>query len=192
MRDYFGYTEVDIEALKLQKDKLFYISEDDEKNWASDKQVSGWKTDPNGELSIAVPNRVIQDLITFREQRASFEIFKVGTFITDVAIRDEITKDLENILSTAGSKRIEALNNLMVTIEGSGASRYQIFQALRFLTNESGYKNNPFLLIAFARTTIYKSETPSIGSSQAVLPKLTSPKSSMPSKRRTKAFTTLP
>ena len=43
-------------------------------------------------------------------------------------------------------------------------TKVQIHYALRFLTNESGYKKNPFLLLAFAKTTIYSSDEPSFSS----------------------------
>ena len=41
----------------------------------------------------------------------------------------------------------------MVTVGASNASRTEIFLALRFLTNESGYKNNSFLLLALAASS---------------------------------------
>jgi hypothetical protein len=166
LREYFGYTDADITELRQKSDKLFYVREDKEKDWASAAQVKKWKADLDGKISIPISQRIIDDITAFRDQRASFEIFKVGMFITDSSIKDEFSKDLDIILNKSGDQRISALNNLMVTIEGAGASRNQIYQALRFLTNESGYKNNPFLMIAFARTTIYNSSTTAISSSQ--------------------------
>lgn len=52
----------------------------------------------------------------------------------------------------------------MVVITGSQSSRAEIYKALRFLTNESGYKDNPFLMLAIAATTSAKSETPAFSS----------------------------
>ena len=83
-------------------------------------------------------------------------------FITDTETRQSVTKDLEIIFASTGDKRITALCDLITTIQGSGESHYQIFQALRFLTNESGYKDNPFLLIALARAQIYNGKMPSM------------------------------
>jgi len=164
LRDYFGYTEADIAEFSLQEQIVFRIVQKGETDWANPKQVMKWEVDSGGNLSIPTPNTLIDKLNDFRDQRASFEIFKVVMFITDTEIRQNITEDLEIILSASGDKRTSALNDLMITIADSGASRNQIFRALRFLTNESGYKDNPFLLIALARTIVYKSETPSIGS----------------------------
>lgn len=162
--EHFGFTESDITELDKIKPP-FYIFDDSVKDKpASVDHVRKWQTNANGEVPIPIPNDRVQSLIAFREQRALFEVFKVGTFIVDPAIRTEVTENLEKILTATGDKRIAALNNLMVTIEGSGVSRYEIHRAIRFLTNEAGYKNNPFLLIARARTTIYKSDTLSMGS----------------------------
>jgi len=166
LREYFGYTEEDLVEFKRQQQIIFRISQDGETDWANFKQVMKWEVDSAGNLSIPTPDTLIYQLNNFREQRALFEIFKVGMFITDTEIRQNVTADLEIILSASGDKRIGALNDLMITIADSGTSRIQIFRALRFLTNESGYKDNPFLLIALARTTVYKSETPSIGSEE--------------------------
>jgi len=163
-REFFGYTEADIEEFKRQKQIIFRISQDGETDWADFSQVTKWAVDSEGNLSIPTPDRLIHKLNDFRDQRASFEIFKVGMFISNSEVRKNITDDLEIVLSASGDKRIKGLNDLMITIGGSGASRYEIFRALRFLTNESGYKDNPFLLIALARTTVYRSETPSMGS----------------------------
>ncbi len=44
--------------------------------------------------------------------------------------------------------------------------------ALRFLTNELGYSKNPFLAIAMAATTSYKSDVPSFGSEQVAQSKI--------------------
>ena len=82
-----------------------------------------------------MPQKLIDGLNLIREQRASFEAFKVGMFVSDAAVRKNITDDLADILLlSSGEKRIDALNKLMVTIQGSGESHHQVFQALRFLT----------------------------------------------------------
>lgn len=165
LRDYFAFTEEDIKEFKrLKSDKFFYIHSKGVKEWANKKEVKSW-ADAGGNVSITVPQSSIDEINKFREERASFEIFKVGMFIADADTRKSVVEFLESILSSSGEKRISALNNLMITIAASPLKN-QIFQALRFLSNESGYKNNPFLLIAMARTTVYTSDTPSIGSNE--------------------------
>lgn len=149
--EYFGYTDADITELTQKNDKLFWIREDQDKDWASVAQVRGWKTDLKGGISIPIPQKVIDEIITFREQRALFEAFKVSTFITDPATRKAIKDGLESILLLSGEPRTNALNNLMVTVAGSQSSRVEIYKAFRFLTNESGYKNNPFLPTRLSR-----------------------------------------
>ncbi len=167
LRDLFGYTEAEITDFDVKKPGYFYVSDSTKpKDWASFENVKNWKSNANGEVPISMPQYLIDDINLFREQRALSEILKTGGLITDAEIRNNFMRDLEHIFNSSGQKRIDALNNLMVTIEGAGTSRPQIYQALRFLTNESGYKNNPFLMVAFARTTIYNSFAPSIGSSQ--------------------------
>ncbi len=162
--EHFGFTTTDITEFDKLKPPFFIFDDSDKNKPATVAHVRSWKTNANGEVPISMPDNRIHSLIAFREQRALFEVFKVGMFIADATIRTNFVADLEKILTTSGEKRIAALNTLMMTIESSGASRYEIHQALRFLTNEAGYKNNPFLLIAFSRTTIYKSNTPSMGS----------------------------
>lgn len=167
LKENFGYTDADIVALDMAKPGYFYVSDSrDTKNWATFEHVGSWKINANGEVPISMTQNMITNLTLFREQRANLEIFKVAMFISDPQIRDLFRNDLDAILNNFGQKRIDAFNNLMVTIEGAGNNRSQFYQAFRFLTNESGYKDNPFLLLAFARTTIYQSSTPSMGSTQ--------------------------
>ena len=165
LRDFFGYNEADIKALDEQKKGYFYISDKTTpKEWATAAQVSSWAFNNDRTVQIAMPQKLIDSLTVFRDQRAALEIFKVGMFITDEETRKSVTADLENLFSTAGDKRITALDNLMVIITGSLSSRSEIYKALKFLTVESGYKENPFLMLAIAATTSAKSETPAFSS----------------------------
>lgn len=118
--------------------------------------MRNWKTNAAGEISVPVPQEVVDNIIAFREKRASFQILRAAMMITDVETRKQFTEDAESILNSPSGKRFDAVSDLMTTISGSPASRGQIFYALRFLTNEAGYKNNPFLLIAFASTTAFQ------------------------------------
>lgn len=134
--------------------------------WAEDLQVKSWRAEKDGLIPITLEEPWVISVQNFLKNRAAFEIFKVAMFITDSEIRKSFMDDLENILSASGEKRINALNNLMNTMTGTPSARFQIYKALKILTNESGYKNNPFLMIALAATTSYKSNTPSIGSAE--------------------------
>jgi hypothetical protein len=163
--DFFGYNEADIKTLDEQKKGYFYINDKrTPKEWATGAQVSSWVFNTDRTVRIDMPQKLIDSLAVFRDQRASLEIFKVGMFITNDETRKSVTEDLGNLFSAASEKRIKALDNLMVTITGSQSSRAEIYKALRFLTNESGYKNNPFLMLAIAATTSAKSNTPSFSS----------------------------
>lgn len=167
LSDFFGYSELDIKTLDEQKKGYFYINDKSTPTkWATGAQIKKWAFNPDGTVRVDMPQKLIDSLTSFREQRTSFEIFKVGTFITDAETRKEVTDALEKILSVSGDKRITALNNLMVTIASSQTSRGEILRAVKFLSNESGYKNNPFLLIAAAAATSYKSETASFSSAE--------------------------
>jgi len=105
-------------------------------------------------------------VINFRENRAEFEIFKALFQVTDLKVQQSFRKSLLMILTSFGQDRIRGLDNTMIEIAASGKNRYQINRALRTLTNEAGYKDNPFLLIALARTTVYKTTAPAFGSPQ--------------------------
>lgn len=165
LKDFFGYNEADIIALNEQKPGYFYIND---KNTPKDKatgaQIRSWKFNVDGTVKIDMPQTLIDDLTIFREQRASFEALRAGIFITDTETRQMFTNDIENILTLTGDKRIQALDDLMVMISGSKASHAEIYRSLRFITNESGYKDNPFLMLAVAATTSYQSDAPSFGS----------------------------
>ncbi len=104
-----------------------------------------------GNISVPVSQSLIEELIAFRDQRASFEAFKVGQFITNTELGSQITTDLELLLSSSGDARLQALGRLMVAISSSPETRIGLFRALRYLTNESGYNDNPFLWILWAR-----------------------------------------
>ena len=155
LREYFGFTGNDIEAFKRLENESFCITQSGEKTWATASQVREWRTEPDGKLAIPTSIKIVNNVNSFRNQRASFEIFKVAMLVSDLAIKKLVANDLEKILLTSGQTRIDAINNLMITIASSSSSRHEIFQALRFLANESGYKNNPFLLIAIARTQVF-------------------------------------
>ncbi len=164
LKDYFGYTDADIAEVVKTQDTMFYVVSDNETFWATIDKVRGWKTNAAGEISVPIPQKVIENIIAFREARASFQVFAAALKITDAETRKYFAEDVEAILSSTADKRAGALRSLMVAIAGSSNSRGEIYYALRTLINEAGYKNNPFLLIAFAATTSYKSDSPSIGS----------------------------
>ena len=159
--DFFGYNEGDIKALDEQQKGYFTISDKRHPGkWATGAEMINWSFNTDRTVQIEMPQKLIDGLNSIREQRASFEAFKVGMFISDAAIRKHITDDLENILLASGARRLTGLDDLMATITTKQTSRDEIYKALRFLTNESGYKGNPFLLIALAATTCSKSDTP--------------------------------
>ena len=100
LREHFGYTETDITELDKKKPGYFYISD----STATDKPASvdrirGWSTNGSGEVPISMSRDLTDNLIKFREERAVFEVFRIGMFITDAAISRDIKADLENILS---------------------------------------------------------------------------------------------
>lgn len=165
LRGEFGYTDAGVAAFNAQYPNSWVIEDNKYPNkWATDEQIKNAKVEADGLIAIVLEEPWVKAVQDFLTQRASFEAFKVGLFITDADVRKQITDILEAILSSAGDKRITALDNLMIAISGSPTAREEIFRALSFLANESGYKNNPFLLIAMARARIYKSDMLAWGS----------------------------
>ena len=165
LRNEFDYTDAEIADFNTAHPADWVIEDTRFKNqWATDSQVKGWKAEKDGLVPIVLEEPFVKAVQGFQEQRVSFEAFKVGMFITNAEIKKNLTEDFENILASYGNKRIYALNNLMVTIGSSPSSRGEIYKALRYLSNESGYKNNPFLMIALASIPTYKSDTPSFSS----------------------------
>jgi hypothetical protein len=163
LRDYFGYTDADIEALNNSKNGYLRICNDKSIDWASKDQVKHWKVDKYGQVTIPLPQNWCDEAIRFRGQRVQSETFKLGGFITDSLISNEVVADLNIILSRSGNERMEAVSKLLLTISASGRYSPQIFRALRFLANELGYKNNPYLLLAMAQSNMVTSDVPSVG-----------------------------
>lgn len=166
LRDEFGYTDADIREFN-EKHPADLVIEDSRyaNKWALDEYVKGWKAETDGLVPITLEDQWVTNVMNFLTQRASFEVFKTGIFFTDAALKNEVLDDLENLISASGEKRVNALNNLMNAMAAFPNSRPQLYKALKFLTNESGYKNNPFLMIALAGTTAYKSDVTAMGSS---------------------------
>ena len=101
LRDYFGYTDADIAEVVKKNDQLFYVVNDNEKFWAAIDKVRGWKTNAAGEIAVPIPQKVIENIIAFREARASFEAFKVGMMISNAETRKNVTDDLTAILNSS-------------------------------------------------------------------------------------------
>ena len=134
--------------------------------WASMTQVQGWRVERDGLVPIALTPIWYEPIIKFRDNYAERAIIHSLGFITDSKLRNDLLSTLKTLLSSSGTKRIGALYDLMLGIFSSGNRRHEIYNTLRFLTNGYGYKDNPFLLIAFAHTTVYKPTKPSVGSAQ--------------------------
>lgn len=137
--------------------------------WATIDEVKSWKPNSaDGLVQIPLADSWVWGAIDFKRIRAEIEIFKVGNFISNVEIRKEFTTDLEAILSSSGDKRVISFINLINTIAGSLSSKNQMYEALRFLSNESGYRNNPFLLLAIAQTKSNLTNSPQFGTNALV------------------------
>ncbi len=160
--DFFGYSEGDIKSFNERKSDCYFIIGDpnNPEKWATAADVNSWTLNADRTVPIRIPQKLLDDLKSFRQQRATFEVFKVGMFISDLTLRKNFTDDLESILLSSGEKRLAALDDLVATITTSNAARDELYKALRFLTNEAGYKNDPFLLLATAATTCSRSDNP--------------------------------
>ena len=115
--DFFGYNEADIKSFNEQRNYCYFIIGDPLKpdQWATGAQVNSWTLNNNPTVPIRIPQKLIDDLNSFRRQRASFEAFKVGMFVSDAAIRKHITDDLENyffIVGRTANRRARARSGL--------------------------------------------------------------------------------
>lgn len=149
LRDYFGYTNSDIEELDAQQPGKFFIcvSGGNGKTEMTPEQVRGWLPDSSGMISIVLDDYWLKNLHAFREQRAEAVLNQSIGAIADAKTRSEVLEILEKILKSGGNDRITALNNL-VTI---GSSNGSVSNALAYLTAQDRYANNPFLLLARAK-----------------------------------------
>lgn len=154
----FGFSSKEIEASVAYKDKLFYVCEGKETDWASTTKVGRWKTNAAGELSIPVRQSVINDILAFHERFLNARIFEAVLFITDPRVRADVANDLMNILKASGNDRIASLFDLLNDTTGSFRNADEVSRAVSYLTDKAGYQDNPFLILvkANAAMTDYK------------------------------------
>lgn len=165
LRDEFSYTDAETSDFNERHPHDLVIEDSRNPNrWAQDFQVKRWKSERDGLIPITLEDAWVTAVRNYLERRVSFEVFKAALSITDAETRTNVSRDLENILSATDAKRIAALTNLMNAMIGAPGVRPEMHRTLKALTDGAGYKNNPFLMIAFAATTAYRSETPAIGS----------------------------
>jgi hypothetical protein len=154
LRDYFGYTDLDIRALDSQIPGYFYISDKSNvKMPASFEQIRNWKTDAQGNVDISMTIKLIDNLVNFRERRILTAISTAAGAISDVRLRQQFIDDLNKILKFDGKTRLDAVMNLMYQVSDSFVSRNGISEALGYLSAQ-GYENNPFIQIARANSMV--------------------------------------
>lgn len=160
----FGFTEPGVVDFNGKYPNTYVIEDTNAPNiWAARKKVEKWVVEADGLVPIVLEDPWVNAVVAFRNNRTEVDVIWTTGFVTDGKLREELRTILTNLLTSFGSKRIEALKQLMLSISGFGKNRQEIYRSLRTLTNEAGYKNNPFLLIAFAHTTNYQSGTTSVG-----------------------------
>lgn len=151
----FGFTAKEIEALVAEKDKLFYVRQDNEKDWATVGQVSKWTTNAEGELAIPVRRKVIEDILAFHQRYLETRIFEAVLGITDPTLRANVYKDLLTILnSPSGSDRIASLYDLLNDTRGNLQAATEISSAVSRLIKEAGQEDNPFLTLIQANAAM--------------------------------------
>lgn len=157
LRGLFAYTEIEIAELDRLKPGYFYINDSrNVKEWASIEQVKEWKTNSKGEVEITIPKTLIENLTRFRQNLLINKINTAILSITNVEVRRQVFQDLQAILNSFDNKRAQATENLMLIITGSPESAEQISKALSELTNQNGYVDNPFLILANAKASAVK------------------------------------
>lgn len=120
LREYFGYTAEDVEALTAARPKLFFIEDTTKPGvWATSNQVKGWKTDAEGFLSIPIKKETVSQIIAFREQRLSVQINFAVAFIADPELRMALAENLRKIFGFSESERLAALSELVNSTTGT-------------------------------------------------------------------------
>ena len=148
LKEYFGYTDADIEALNTYKPKLFFIEDTNALGiWATENQVRSWKVDTDGFVSIPIKKDRIEQIKVFREQRLLAQIYSAIAFITDAEARTNALADLRKIFSSSENDRIEGLSNLLLSTTGKLGSASQVSAAVSYLTDKAGYSDNPLLIL---------------------------------------------
>lgn len=159
LKEYFGYTDADIEALNASKPKLFFIEDTNALGvWATENQVRSWKVDADGFVSIPLKKDRIKQIKVFREQRLIAQIYAAIAFITDTEARTNALADLQKIFSLSESERIEGLSNLILSTNGKLGSASQISAAVTYLTDRAGYRDNPLLILVKANAAFTEAQ----------------------------------
>jgi len=149
LRDYFGFTKVDIEALDAQMPGKFFIVEKGDKSGKemTAEQVRTWMPDANGMISMSLNDYWLKNLSAFRERRIMVVLNQAVGAISDSTIRAEVLGDLEKIIYLSGNDRLTAVRNLIM----KGSANGGVAEALGYLIAQDGYADNPFLLIVRAK-----------------------------------------
>lgn len=94
LRDDFGYTPEEIEAFNDNKTYAdnHIIVHNKKTVWATFKEVESWKPGTDGLIPIELTDDWVLGVLNFKIIRAEMEIFRVGNFIMDASLRDEVSK----------------------------------------------------------------------------------------------------
>ncbi len=160
LKEYFGYTDVDIEALDISKPNFFFIEDTNALGiWATENRVKSWKVDASGFLSIPLKRDRIEQIKAFREQRLLAQIYSAIAFVTDTEARTNALADLQKIFSSSENERIEGLSNLLSSTTMKLGSASQISAAVSYLTDRAGYSDNPLLILIKANAAFTEAKT---------------------------------
>lgn len=161
LTEHFGYTEADIKALDKFNSKYFVIKEEKNKTpnrWAISTEVARWKPDSKGNLTIPIDNVLVRNLQDFRERRIVMQIFYAAGLISDSKLRAEVSEYLIKILGLNREDRSSAISELILITTGKLDSATEVLATLNYLTENAGYQDNPFIILAKANAAMTRAK----------------------------------
>jgi len=158
LRDEFGYNDAEIAAFNIEHPTDCVIEDNKYPNkWATDEQVKNASVEADGLIALVLEKSWIKTVEDFRDRKILNAVSSAVGAISDSDLQRRVSNDLDAILKLSGTERLTALRGLISAVSGDPATKKQVAEALSYLAAQ-GYQDNPFILIARARASLFGSQ----------------------------------
>ncbi len=119
LRDEFGYNDVEIAAFDIAYPNKWVIEDKKYPNkWATDEQVKNAPVETDGLITLVLVDLWVNAAQNFRDRKILIAVSSAVGAISDVNLQRKVSNDLDTILKQSGTKRLDALRDLISTVSG--------------------------------------------------------------------------
>ncbi len=156
LRDEFGYNDAEIAAFNVKYPTGWVIEDNKYPNkWATDEQIKDAAVGTDGLIALVLEDPPwVKAVQSFRNGRIHNAVTTAVGAISDSNLQRRVSDDLNAILKLSGTERPTALRDLIAAVSSDPATKKQVAEALSYLAAQ-GNQNNPFILIARARASLF-------------------------------------